>query len=144
MNTFKTFLMRGTESSGSVSWAKLIDIKDYPDLFAAPEMLETTTLSDPGRTHEPGIDENEALTFTANYSLSDFTTLKALEGTELDLAVWFGATVSGSTVTATGSDGKFKFKGKIAVTILGKGVNEVREMQITVALSSNVSVDSAA
>lgn len=144
MNTFKTFLMRGTESSGTVSYAKLIDIKDYPDLFAAPEMLETTTLSDKGRTHEPGIDENEALTFTANYSLSDFTTLKALEGTELDLAVWFGATVSGSTVTPTGTDGKFKFKGKIAVTIVGKGVNEVREMQITIALSESVSVDSAA
>jgi len=30
-NTFKTFLMKGTGTS-TVTWAKLCDIKDFPDL----------------------------------------------------------------------------------------------------------------
>lgn len=137
ISTYKVFLMK--KGSGS-SYEKLVDIKDYPDLGGEPEMLDTTTLSDGARTYIPGIQSQEALTFTANYTKTDYTTLKALEGTEYDFAVWFGASVSGSTVTPDGSDGKFEFKGKLVVFVTGGGVNEVVDMTISIAPSTEITV----
>ena len=70
------------KSSGDRVFEKLIDIKDFPDLGGAPEMLETTTLSDPMQTFIPGIQSLDALEFTANYTKDAFDSLKALEGEE--------------------------------------------------------------
>lgn len=140
MISYKTFLMQKKTST----YEKLLDIKDYPDLFGSPEMLETTTLSNRGRTYEPGIDENEALEFTANYDLETFKTLRGMKDTENDFAVWFGGTEAGNVLTPTGSDGKFKFKGKLSVSLVGKGVNEVREMKITIAPTTDITIDEEA
>ena len=137
ISTYKVFLMKSTDGS---QYEKLIDIKDFPDLGGAPEMLETTTLSDSMQTYIPGIQSLDALEFNANYSKTDFDTLKALEGTEMNFAVWFGGTVSGSTVTPTGSDGKFEFKGQLSVFPVGGGVNEVVGMTITIAPSTPITV----
>ncbi len=123
------------------TYEKLVDIKDFPDLGGAPEMLETTTLSDNMQTYIPGIQTLDSLDFTANYTKTDFTTLKALEGTETDYAVWLGGTGDGSTLTPTGSEGKFKFKGKLSVYPVGGGVNEVVDMNITIAPSTPIEVD---
>ena len=143
MNTYKTFLMKGTTASSTTTWAKLLDIKDYPDLFGEPEKLEKTTLSHRAHVYEEGIEENDGLDFTANYDKDTFDTLRALKGQELDLAVWFGGTENGDEVTPTGADGKFKCKGKISVSITGKGVNEVREMKVSVCVTSPLVEDSA-
>ena len=129
ISTYKVFLMKKTEST----YGKLIDIKDFPDLGGAPDMLETTTLSDGAQTYILGIQSQDALEFTANYTKSDYDTLKALEGTELDLAVWFGGTVANGVATPTGSDGKYEFKGELTVFISGGGVNEVVDMTISIA-----------
>ena len=137
ISTYKVFLMKSTDGS---QYEKLIDIKDFPDLGGAPEMLETTTLTDSMQTYIPGIQSLDALEFSANYTKEDFDNLKALEGTELSFAVWFGGTVSGSTVTPTGSDGKFNFKGQLSVFPVGGGVNEVVGMTITIAPSTPITV----
>lgn len=137
ISTYKVFLMK--KGSGS-TYDKLVDIKDYPDLGGEPEMLDTTTLSDGARTYIPGIQSQEALTFTANYTSADYATLKALEGTEYDFAVWFGGTVAGGVATPTGSDGKFEFKGKLVVFVTGGGVNEVVDMTISIAPSTEITV----
>lgn len=135
ISTYKAFLMKkGTGQSAAYS--KLVDIKDFPDLGGAPEMLETTTLSDAASTYIPGIQSQDALEFTANYTKADYTTLKALEDTECDFSVWFGATVSGGVATPTGSDGKYDFKGKLSVYVAGGGVNEVVDMKISIAPST--------
>lgn len=139
ISTYKAFLMKKGTSGNT--YTKLIDIKEFPDLGGAPEMLETTTLSDAAQTYIPGIQSQDALEFTANYTKADFDTLKALEGTEGEYAVWFGATVSGGTANPTGSDGKFKFGGKLTVFVTGGGVNEVVEMKISIAPSTLVTVD---
>ena len=131
-STYKTFLMK---KSGS-DWSKLIDVKTFPDLGSAPEMLETTTLSDGMKTFILGIQNNEGLSFTANYDKTGYEALKALVGTTTDYAVWFGATVSSGVVTPTGSEGKFAFSGQLDVYVNGKGTNEVREMTITIAPST--------
>ena len=105
-------------------------------MFGSPEKLEKTTLSDRAHTYDEGIEENEGLEFTANYDKTTFDTLRALKGKENDFAVWFGGTENGDEVTPTGSDGKFKCKGKLSVTIVGKGVNEVREMKVSICTTS--------
>lgn len=68
INTYKVFLMQKVEST----YEKLIDIKDFPDLGGAPEMLETTTLSDKMQTYIPGIQNIDALEFSSNYTLADY------------------------------------------------------------------------
>ena len=129
ISTYKVYLMKKSDST----YSKLIDIKEFPDIGGDPEMLETTTLSDKMQTFIMGIQSNEALSFTANYTKADFTTLQALEGSEADYAIWFGATESGGSVTPDGSNGKFSFKGELSVHVNGGGVNEVVEMTVTIA-----------
>ncbi len=137
ISTYKVFLMK--KGTGDV-YEKLVDIKEFPDLGGSPEMLETTTLSDNMQTYIPGIQSLDALEFTANYTKADFTALKALDGVENDYAVWFGGTGEGSSLTPTGSDGKFEFKGQLSVFPVGGGVNEVVDMTITIAPSTPITV----
>lgn len=140
ISTYKIFLMQKNDSA----WEKLIDIKEFPDLGGAPEMLETTTLSDNMQTYIPGIQSLDALEFTSNYTLEKYKKLKALEGVDKEYAVWFGGTEAGNTVTPTGSDGKFKFNGQLSVFPVGGGVNEVVDMTITIAPSTPISMEESA
>lgn len=139
ISTYKIFLMKKAETGDT--WEKLIDIKEFPDLGGSPEMLETTTLSDRMQTYIPGIQSLDALEFATNYTLADYKKLKALEGKEQEFAVWFGGTEAGDTVTPTGSDGKFKFKGQLSAFPVGGGVNEVVDMTVTIAPSTPISMD---
>ena len=134
ISTYKVFLMY--KATAQAEYTKLIDIKEFPDLGAAPEAIETTTLSDPMRTYIPGIQDTEDLEFTANYDKTDFNTLKGLAGVEHDFAVWFGGTESGGVATPTGSEGKFTFSGQLSVYAVGGGVNEVVDMNITITPST--------
>ena len=136
ISTYKVFLMKKTENA----YDKLIDIKDFPDLGGAPEMLETTTLSDRTQTYIPGIQSLDALAFTANYTKEDFTKLKALEGVKNDYAVWFGGTEAAGVVTPTGTDGKFEFTGQLSAYPVGGGVNEVVDMNVTIAPSTPITM----
>mgnify|MGYP000407436260 FL=1 len=138
ISTYKVFLMESTD--GETTWTKVIDIKDFPDLGGTPEMLETTTLSDGMQTYIPGIQSLDALEFTSNYTLEDYKKLKGMKGTEKHFAVWFGGTESGDTVTPTGTDGKFKFKGQLSVYPVGGGVNEVVDMKISIAPSTPITI----
>lgn len=132
ISTYKVFLMKGT-GSGTLTWSKLIDIKDFPDLGGAPELLETTTLSDGMQTYIPGIQSLDALEFTANYDVDDFDDLRLLAGQDNNYAVWFGTNSSGEP---DGHNGKFSFKGDLSVFPVGGGVNEVVNMTITIAPST--------
>lgn len=137
ISTYKTFFMQKETST----WSKVIDIKEFPDLGGAPEMLETTNLSNKMQTYIPGIQSLDSLEFTANYTLEDYKKLKQMEGSDKEFAIWFGGTESGDTVTPTGTDGKFKFNGQLSVYVNGGGTNEVVGMTITIAPSTVISVD---
>lgn len=134
ISTYKVFLMH--KATNADAYTKLIDIKEFPDLGGEPEMLETTTLSDKMQTYIAGIQSLEGLSFTANYDKADFSTLKALEGKQEQFAVWFGGTETGGVVTPDGSNGKFSFNGELSVYPVGGGVNEVVDMNITIAPST--------
>lgn len=136
ISTYKIFLMKKGDTGNT--WSKLIDIKEFPDLGGEPEMLETTTLSDSMQTYIPGIQSLDGLSFTANYTLTDFQALKALEGKTASYAVWFGGSEEGGAVTPDGSNGKFSFDGELSVYPVGAGTNEVVSMNITIAPSTPI------
>lgn len=139
ISTYRVFLMHYSSSS----YVKLVDIKSFPDLGGAPEMLETTTLSDNMQTYIAGIQSLDALEFEANYTKADYTALKALEGKTEKYAVWFGGAGDGSDLTPTGSDGKFEFEGQLSVYAAGGGVNEVVNMNISIAPSTPIEMSDA-
>lgn len=152
-NTYGTYLMVknltysnstwSASSGGTSTYQKLVDIKDYPNLGGDPELLETTTLSDKMQTNILGIQSSDLLQFTANYVLSDFKKLKALEdyialNGDADFEIWFSqsALSTPASPTTDAVDGEFAFKGKISSYPIGKGVNEVKEIQVSIANST--------
>ena len=125
ISTYKVFLMK--KASAGETYEKLVDIKEFPDLGGEPEMLETTTLSDNMQTYIAG-----------NYDMTDFQKLKALEGKTDSYAVWFGGQERAGVVTPDGSNGKFEFDGQLSVYPVGGGVNEVVDMNISIAPSTPI------
>lgn len=106
--------------------AKVIDIKDFPDLMGEPNMLETTTLSDGAQTFIPGIKSMDSMAFTYNYTKADFAKVKADEGKALYYVLEF-------------SDGSsFEWQGSHTATMPGKGVDEVLEAGVSIAPSTEV------
>ena len=136
ISTYKSFLMVKNTST----WEKLIDIKSFPDLGGAPEMLETTTLSDSVTTNIMGIQSLDALEFECNYTKADYTKLKEMEGDEKEFAVWLGGSETAGVATPTGEDGKFEFKGQLSVFVNGGGVNEVVNMTVSIAASTAITM----
>lgn len=137
LTSYKTYLMYKKTSSSS-TWEKLIDIKEYPDLGQAPDTLDATTLSDPQKMYENDILDTGSLEFTANYSLEDYNTLKALEGTETEFSVWLGADTTGGVRTPSGEWGKFTFKGKLTVWKKGAAVSAIQEMGFAIAPTTEI------
>lgn len=125
ISSYKVYLMT---SSNGVDFTKLVDVKDFPDLGAAPAQIEVTTLSDPARCYIPGIEDTDQKTLTANYTSADYETIAALKGTEKYVAIWFGE---------AGADGKFTGKAYIDVFVTGAGVNEAVNMTITLTMTVN-------
>lgn len=106
--------------------AKVIDIKDFPDMLSEAELLETTTLSDAQVTNIPGIKGSDMLTFTYNFTKEDFTKVETDANKPLHYALVF-------------SDGsKFTWQGQHTSGLPGKGVNEVVEATVNIAASTAV------
>lgn len=130
INSYGITLKQGTSSS---SLTKLVDIKDIPDLGNAPEMLETTTLSDPIQTYILGIQGMDALEFTANYTKADYEKVKTAAKTAGYYEIELGE---------SGKEGVFAFQGMHDVRVTGTDVNAVVEMVITIAPSSEIELKS--
>ena len=105
---------------------KVVDIKDFPDLIGDPNMLETTTLSDEAVTNIPGIRSSDMLTFTCNYTKSDFTAVN----TKANKALYYSLEFSDGS--------KFTWQGQHTCGVPGKGVDEVIEFTINIAASTAV------
>ena len=128
ISTYGIFLMHKAEGG---DYDKLIDIKDFPDLGGAPEMLETTTLSDSMQTYIEGIQSSDALEFTANYTKEDYAKCNALKGIKESYAVYFGE---------EGVNGKFEFEGYLSARVNGGGVNEVVGMTVSIAPATPITI----
>lgn len=136
ISTIGSHFMQGT-GTGTLTWAELFTFKTDPTLLDPPEILDTTTQADHSRTSIFGLASSDAKTFTLNYDSDVYDSIKALEGTELNLSMWFGDSYSSSTgtYTPTGEYGKFTGKGYLYVTPNGGDVNAVREMTVTLAVT---------
>lgn len=132
-NTVNTYLMTGTGTP--LAYTPLVAIKDYPDLGGDVEQIEVTTLSDTSRKYIAGLQSGDELVFTANYEYTDYDAIKTIEaaGVAKNCRVAFG-----KSGTNYGTDGYFDFEAFVSVKVLGKGVNEAREMQITCILTSAI------
>lgn len=127
--TYQTYLMHGT-GTGTVTWTKLCDIKEYPDLGGDPDKVEITTLSDPQRRYLNGIQDVDSFEFTTNYTPADYAACEALVNKEEKYAVWFD---DGTAQNPTGALGKWDWTGELSVYVTGGGVNDPREMKITIS-----------
>ena len=133
-STYKTYLMAKTGSPSA--YAQLCNINNYSDVGGAPETIDMTSLSDPIKVSINGIQGQDAMTFEVNYNPTVYSNIKAYQDEKAhDFALYFGATISGSTVTPDGSDGKFEFSGTLSVWVNGGNVNEGRKMTISIAPS---------
>lgn len=124
ISTYGTTLKWG-ESAAALS--KKVDIKNFPDLGGAPEMIETTTLSDAMQTFINGIQSAGEMAFTCNYTKASYEAVKADAGTPLYYALEFGN---------NGDEGIFEWQGEHSVYVTGGDVNSPVEMVITIAPST--------
>ena len=132
ISTIGTYLMKSADGS---TYSKWLDIKDFPEIFGDPNNLQATTLTDSQHWSVPGVQDNAGvLNFTANYTATDFSTVKNAEGTEAYFAIWFGDNAG----TPDGHNGKFSFKGFPFAKLSGKGVDEVAEMVVGIVPSTKI------
>ena len=136
--TYKSYLMYSEDGS---TYKKLIDIVDYPDMGGEPETVDVTTLSDSMYRNILGLQTADTLTFTANYDVETFTTLKSLEKTDLYFGLWFGGTGDDEEAVPTGELGQFNFKGQMSCRVTSAGVNEARRISLSIAASSVISFE---
>lgn len=148
ISTYNTFLMYDSASGSTPNWAKVVDIKEFPDLGGDPEPLETTTMTNAMRTFIMGLRDNEAMEFTANYTPADYQTVAALSGLQKHYAIWFGSDTNinnTDAVASSGGDmGKFDFTGQLSVRVNGASVNEVVEMTISIVPNSTITFTAGA
>jgi hypothetical protein len=130
ISTYQIALKYNSGTSETPVWTDVCDIKDFPDLGGAPDMLETTTLANSAKTYIAGIKDQQALEFTANYDEDDMDAIALLTGTK-KFQLWFGA---------NGASGKFAFSGTISAYVAGAGVNEVVDMKIIIVPSTPITV----
>ncbi len=128
ISTYGVTLKSGASSA---ALTKLCDVKTTPALGGEPELLETTTMSDSQQTYIPGIQSMEAMTFTTNYDLATYKSIKQSENTEQYYALEFGE---------SGSEGTFEWQGQHVVYVNEGEVNAVVEMTIVVVPSTVITL----
>lgn len=120
-----------SKSSGDATFTKICNIKSHPALGGTPDMLETTDLEDTHQTFCAGVQSQDTMEFTANYTLSTYRSVLAICGTSRTFRLQMGA---------NGADGIFEWTGVASVHVEGGDVNAVREMVITIMPSSAVEI----
>ena len=148
--TAGTFLMVGTESSGTITYSKLCDISEYPDLGSTVDSQDVTTLSDACHKYIDALpDPGGSVEFPGFLNTIDYTAVQAIAGQEKYFCIAFGGsptsadssilqpdTITGSTSSNSLTITKIgdtvvtffavHFKGKIRVRITGAGTDAAR------------------
>ena len=138
ISTYQTYLLCSTTTSSLTASDKLIDITSFPDLIPPKDRIDITSLSDYMRVYIQGIGDTSEFSFGANYTPENYSEVVALEGQQLYMAVWFGASGTAGAEVPDGHNGKFSWTGEISAGINGGGVNEAVGMTINVTPSTVV------
>lgn len=109
--------------------AELVEIKEFPDLGGAPEMLEKTTMKDSMQTYKMGIQSLPALEFVANHNKADYDAVKAKANIHQLYCLEFGV---------DGAEGKFFWWGEHTAWLAGTGTGSLVDMRISCAPSTAV------
>lgn len=120
----------------SVDSKEIAGLTDIPDMGAAPEKLDVTTLADEYRQYINGVKDFGDLEFTFIYE-------SGAEGNYAQLAAMEGAGVKSCIVTFPDKS-TFSFSGEISVRIVGVGVNAVITFVMSVALQSEIEYNAGA
>ena len=136
ISTYKTYLMYKSNSTDT-TYAKLLDIKSFPDLGGEPERIDVTTLSDKIRKYTAGVQDLSSFSFNANYIAADYSKVLGLEGTQTEYAVWIGAETTNNTDTPNGANGRWSWTGDVSVYKAGGDVNSPQDMTITMFPSTD-------
>ncbi|MEG1106679.1 MAG: phage tail protein [Eubacterium sp.] len=131
ISTYQTYLYHGTVKT---TMTKLVDIKEFPDMIGDPELLETTTLSDPAQTNILGVKAVDLLQFVANYTKEDFKRCSDLAEKDGFYELRFGA---------NGEHGTFEWAGQHTLGLPGGDVNAVVDMTLNIAASTPVTLKAA-
>lgn len=135
ISTYQTYLMYRTTTTAT--WAKVIDITSFPDLIPPKDQIDITTLSDYMRVYIAGIgDTSGEMSFGANYTAENYSTVTELEGHQYEYGVWFGASGNQGEEVPDGHNGKFTWTGDISAGISGGGVNEAVGMTVNATPST--------
>ncbi len=135
------FLMVGTKGSdGTVSYKKLCDITNTPDLGAAPATVDTTTLSDYMHKYIAGLLDTGQLQFSAWLDDDTIKLIKAGTSDEEPLCVSFGGEkdTANGVMKPTGTYFNAAFTGQVSVIVSGVEVDAAISAQITVTVSSAI------
>lgn len=121
--TINTYLNYKATAGGT--YAKLIDITEFPDLGGTPEQIDVTTLTNTTRQYIQGVKDTSDVNFTANFDKTAYETINGLTTT-----TYF------QVLMADGS--AFQFTGTASAYVNGGGVNEAVTMTITIYPTSDV------
>ena len=154
--TAGTFLCKGTTSSSTITYAKLVDISEYPDIGSTVDTQDVTTLSDACHKYIDALpDTGGSLEFNGWLNTTDYNSIQTLDGAEQDLCIAFGGaptsadpnvlepdtitratTASSMTITPKHTTAAtflaVWFKGKVRVRITGAGTDAARPVTYTV------------
>ena len=136
ISTYQTYFMYRSTTSGT--FAKVIDITNFPDLIPPKDRIDITTLSDYMRVFIQGIGDTSEFTLGANYTPENYAAIVALEGKQYEYAIWFGASGTGGNEIPDGHNGKFTWTGEVSAGVSGGGVNEAVGMTISATPSTVV------
>lgn len=160
--TAGTFLLVGSESSGTITYSKLCDISEYPDLGSTVDTQDVTTLSDACHKYIDALpDPGGSLEFPGFLNATDYNAVMAIADQEQYLCIAFGGaptaadssilepdTITGSTsastltITPKGTTAvtflAVHFKGKIRVRLSGAGSDAARPVTYTVVATTGI------
>lgn len=115
------------------AYVELSDLQEIPDLGAAPEKVEVTTLADGARRYINGIKDYGDLAFTFLYGSAATDSFPILQGLEVD-----GESVDWRVELADGT--QFDFEGFPSVALAGAGVNAALTFSLNIALQSDIDI----
>lgn len=128
-------------NSGTVQtpvWTELTDLQEIPDLGAAAEQVEVTTLADSSKRYIAGLKDYGELAFVFLYdnssATSNYRVIKGLEdaGAVKEFKLEFP------------DDTAFAFDGFVSTTIAGAGVSAALTFTASIALNSDITVTNPA
>ena len=130
-STINTVLKIGATAA---ALTKVAPIKTYPQLLGQSEFLETTDMEDTMQTFVLGVQSVEQMQFTMNYDKTALETLQGNSNTDMYYQLEFGN---------AGADGIFHWQGQHSIFVNDGAVNGIREMTLTVAPSTAITIGAA-